>query len=327
MEEGIFDLTIIGAGPTGLYAAYYAGFRGLKVKLIDSLEELGGQVTTLYPQKFIFDVAGFPKILGRELVSNLVEQAMQYHPTVCLGEKSQQMRRVDGGYELTTSKNAHRTRAVLITMGIGSFKPKRIPVPDPGKFEGRGLAYFISEIDRYKGKRVIVVGGGDSAVDWSLNLLRVAASITLVHRRDGFRAHEESVRQLKSSPVTLKLFYEIKELRGQDHLEQVVIFQNKTKAEEILPADEVLACLGFEASAGPLAAWGLKLEGNDIPVTTRMETNLPGVYAAGDISHYAGKLKLIATGFGEAATAVNNAVAYLKPGTSVFPGHSSNLVK
>jgi ferredoxin/flavodoxin---NADP+ reductase len=174
---------------------------------------------------------------------------------------------------------------------------------------------------------VVIVGGGDSAVDWALNLVPRAASVTLVHRRDAFRAHEESVTQLKASKVQLKLFFEVKEFRGKDVLESVTIFNNKTHAEEVLAADLVLACLGFEATAGPATQWGLRMERNDIIVNTKMETSLPGVYSAGDVTFYPGKLKLIATGFGEAATAVNNAVAYLRPGASVFPGHSSNLAK
>jgi ferredoxin/flavodoxin---NADP+ reductase len=321
----VFDLTIIGAGPAGLYASYYAGFRGLKVKLIDSLEELGGQITALYPEKYIFDVAGFPKIYGRDLVKNLVEQALQYHPTVVLGQRVEQLKALpDKIYELTTTKGYHHTRAVLVTIGIGAFNPKRIPAPGVTTFEGKGLAYFVPDIKRYMGKRVVIVGGGDSAVDWALNLEPIAASVTLIHRRDGFRAHEESVNQLKKSRVALKLFYEVKELRGSDHTEFVVATHSKTKVDELLPADEVLACLGFEASIGPLAQWGLELKGNDIPVSTKMETNLPGVYAAGDVTHYAGKVKLISCGFGESAIAVNNAAAYLNPGTSLFPGHSSN---
>lgn len=324
----IFDLTIIGGGPTGLYAAYYSGFRGMKIKIIDSLEELGGQITALYPEKFIFDVAGFPKIYGKDLVKNLVEQTMQYNPTVCLGENVTNLKsQSDKTFELQTQKATHFTKAVLITIGIGAFNPKRIPVMGTERFEGKGLAYFVPDISIYDKQRVIVVGGGDSAVDWALNLLPRAASVTLVHRRDGFRAHEESVNQLKASKATLKLFYEVKEIRGTDHIDSVVLVNNKTKAEEIVPCDRILACLGFEASVGPIAQWGLKMDRNDIWVTTKMETNIPGVYAAGDVAFYPGKLKLIATGFGEAATAVNNAAAYLHPGTSVFPGHSSNLVK
>jgi thioredoxin reductase len=326
--DDLFDLTIIGGGPAGLYAAYYAGFRTLKVKIIDSLEELGGQVTALYPEKWIFDVAGFPKILGKDLVKNLVEQGLQYKPTVCLGEKVVMVKTAaDKNFDLLTQKGNHRSRAILITLGIGAFNPKRIPTPNALTLEGKGLAYFVPDIARYDGKNVVIVGGGDSAVDWALNLLPRAKSVTLVHRRDGFRAHEDSVRQLKESRAVLKLFYEVKEIRGNGHVDSVDLINNKTQAVESIPANEVLGCLGFEASVGPLAEWGLKLQGNDIPVTTKMESNLPGVYAAGDVAAYPGKVKLIASGFGEAATAVNNANAYLHPGAAVFPGHSSNQSK
>src|SRR5690242_4499705 len=195
----LFDLTIIGGGPTGLYASYYAGFRGMKVKIIDSLEELGGQVTALYPEKLIFDVAGFPKIFGKDLVKNLVEQGLQYHPTVCLGERVDEIQAADKNFELKTNKASHQTRAILITIGIGAFNPKRIPAPGTEKFEGKGLSYFVPDVARYNDKCVMIVGGGDSAVDWALNLKPRAKAITLVHRRDGFRAHEESVRELKNS--------------------------------------------------------------------------------------------------------------------------------
>jgi len=321
----IFDLTIIGAGPSGLYASYYAGFRGLRVKLIDSLEELGGQITALYPEKNIFDVAGFPKVFGRDLVKNLIEQGLQFKPTVCLGECVNTLQaHPDKTYTLTTSKGSHLTRAVLITIGVGAFNPKRIPAVNSAEFEGKGLSYFVPDIKKYDDKRVVIVGGGDSAVDWVLNLLPRAASITLVHRRDGFRAHEESVRQLKNSSAKLKLFYEVKQIRGKGHVQSVTLTHTKTNTDETVAADEILACLGFETTAGPLASWGLTIQGRDVLVNTRMETNLPGVYAAGDVTAYIGKVKLIAVGFGEAATAVNNAAAYLNPGTSVFPGHSSN---
>ncbi len=326
--DDIFDLTIIGGGPTGLYAAFYAGFRTMKVKIIDSLGELGGQVTALYPEKDIFDVAGFPKVSGKDLVRGLVAQALQYKPTVCLGEKVDLMKAgPDKVYELTTQKGTHRSRVVLVTIGIGAFKPKRIPAVGIEKFEGKGLSYFVPDVSKYDKKRLVIVGGGDSAVDWALNLYPRASAVTLVHRRDGFRAHEDSVRQLKASPVSQKLFYEVKEIRGNDHVDSVVLLNTKTQVEETLATDEVLACLGFDASIGPLAQWGLTMEGHDIPVTTRMETNLPGVYSAGDVAAYPGKVKLIVCGFGEAAIAVNNAAAYLHPGTSVFPGHSSSQSK
>lgn len=324
----LFDLTIVGAGPSGLYGAYYSGFRGMKVNLIDSLDELGGQVTALYPEKAIFDVAGFPSISGKALVDNLVKQALQFKPTVHTGERVTMIKaEADKTYTLTTNKGTHRTRAILITIGIGAFNPKRIPTTGTEAYEGKGLAYFVPDMSKYDKKNIMIVGGGDSAVDWALNLLPRAASVTLVHRRDGFRAHEESVKQLKASKVNLKLFYEVKEIKGNGRIESVIIENNKTKEVETLPVDAVLACLGFEASVGPIAQWGLTLQGNDIPVTTRMETNLPGVYAAGDVAAYPGKVKLIACGFGEAAIAVNNAAAYLNPGTAVFPGHSSSHSK
>ena len=326
--NAIFDLTIIGAGPSGLYAAYYAGVRGLKVKLIDSLEALGGQISALYPEKYIYDVAGFPKIFGRDLVAGLIEQAQQYKPTICLGEIVENIQALpDKSYELQTPKGKHYSKAILITIGIGAFNPKRIPVAGIEKFEGKGLAYFVPDISHYDKKDVVIVGGGDSAVDWALNLLPRANSVTLVHRRDGFRAHEENVNQLKSSKAALKLFCEVKEVKGNEKIEGVTLINTKTQATESIRADRLLACLGFEANTGGLAKWGLKIERNDILVNTKMETNLPGIYAAGDVTAYPGKLKLIATGFGEAATAVNNASVYLKPGTSIFPGHSSNLGK
>ncbi len=321
----LFDLTIVGGGPTGLFASFYAGFRAMKVKIIDSLDELGGQVTALYPEKDIFDVAGFPRVSGKSLVKGLVEQALQNKPAVCLAEKVEKMSVLpDKTYKLTTQKGSHLSKAVLITIGIGAFKPKRIPAPGAEAFEGKGLSYFVPDVSKYNKKRVVIVGGGDSAVDWALNLYPRAASVHLVHRRDGFRAHEESLKQLKVSPVKLKLFCEVKSVSGRNHIESVVLVNSKTQAEETIPTDEILACLGFDASVGPLAEWGLKLHGNDIPVTTKMETNLAGVYAAGDVAHYPGKVKLIACGFGEAAVAVNNAAAYINPQASVFPGHSSS---
>lgn len=324
MTKDVHDITIVGGGPTGLFAAYYAGFRALRTKIIDSLGELGGQITALYPEKYIFDVAGFPKIHGRELVKNLVAQATQYNPAVCLDERVQEMR-VEGEREirLVTDRGEHWTRVVLLTVGIGQFTPKKIPLPGAESYEGRGLQYFVKSVEEFRGKRVMIVGGGDSAVDWVLNLLPVAKDVTLVHRRDGFRAHEESVRQLMSSRAAVKTFYELKAIRGDGRVGGAVIFHNKTMQEETLDLDAIVACLGFNANLGALEKWGLDLDGRSVKVNTRMETNIPGVYAAGDFVAYPGKVKLIATGFGDAATAVNNAAAYINPKASVFPGHSS----
>ncbi|MGH2437832.1 MAG: NAD(P)/FAD-dependent oxidoreductase, partial [bacterium] len=208
--DDLFDLTIIGAGPTGLFAAYYAGFRGLRTKLIDSQPDLGGQVTALYPDKFIYDVAGFPKILGKDLVRNLVDQAMQYHPAVHLDENVQAMTRRDGAITLRTDAGEHRTKVVLISAGIGAFTPKTYKRPELDQWIGKGLAFAVRSKEDYRGKRVLVVGGGDSALDWALGLVEYAQSIALIHRRDGFRAHEDSVKKLFASPIDVKVFYELR---------------------------------------------------------------------------------------------------------------------
>jgi thioredoxin reductase (NADPH) len=326
MAQDLFDVTILGGGPTGLYAAYYAGFRTLRTKIVESLNALGGQVTALYPEKWIYDVAGFPKILGRELIDNLTVQTMQYQPTLCLGETVSSLTvQPDGTLRLASDGTTHLTRTLLITAGIGAFHPKTFKNPQIDGFDGRGLYYFVRSFQDFKDKRVLIVGGGDSAVDWALGLLGIARSIALIHRRDQFRAHEDSVRKMLTSPlIQVKTFYELRRLEGANQLERAVIYNNKTNADETIDVDAVIASLGFLSTLGPIQGWGLELEHDSIRVNTRMETNLRGVYGAGDIVTYPGKVKLIATGFGEAATAVNNAAAYINPKASVFPGHSSS---
>ncbi|MBI2246327.1 MAG: NAD(P)/FAD-dependent oxidoreductase [Armatimonadetes bacterium] len=328
MSDDLFDVTIVGAGPTGLFAAYYSGFRGLRTKLIDSQPDLGGQVTALYPDKFIYDVAGFPKILGKDLVTNLVEQAMQYKPAVHLNENVQMMTRVDdGSIELGTDLGKHRTRVIIITAGIGAFTPKTFKRPELDQWMGRGLHFAVRSKDDFRGKRLLVIGGGDSALDWALGLVDYATEITLIHRRDQFRAHEDSVKKLFNSPIKVKTFYELRTIRGDGQVREAVVYQNKTQQEEALQVDAVLAFLGLISNLGPIREWGMEIQDDSIVVTTKMETTLPGVYGAGDITIYPGKLKLIATGFGEAATAVNNAMTYINPKASAFPGHSSSIME
>lgn len=324
MDTDLYDVTIIGGGPVGLYAAYYSGFRKLKTKIVESLEALGGQVTALYPEKAIFDVAGFVSIVGRVLVDNLVEQAMQYHPTIVLGETVERLdHNAAGTLSLVTNAATHTTRTLLVTAGIGAFHPKTFKIPEIDSFEGKGLHYFVKSFQDFKNKRVLIVGGGDSAVDWANGLAGIARSITLIHRRDQFRAFEGSVQKMRDAGVDIKVFYELRRLEGDGRIERAVIYQNKTNAEETIEVDAVIASLGFLSNLGPIQEWGLELDDDSIRVSTRMETNVHGIYAAGDIVTYAGKVKLIATGFGEAATAINNAAQYLNPKVSIFPGHSS----
>ena len=323
----VVDVAIIGAGPTGLFASFYAGLRQMSVKLLDSLEILGGQLTTLYPEKYIYDVAGFPKVLSKDLSNGLVEQALQYKPAVCLGEQVQEVLFDEEGriYTLKTKNGEHRARAVILAAGVGAFQPKTLGLPNAKDYEGKGLHYFVKSVAAFEKKKILIVGGGDSAVDWANMLAPVADVITVIHRRDQFRAHEDSVVKMKCTACQIKTFYELKSIGGQGKLEHAVIFDNRTNHEETLQLDAVLVNIGFSNSLGPIKNWGLEIEGAQVKVDSMMQTIRPGFFAAGDICTYPGKLKLIATGFGEAAIAVNYAKHYLDPSANIFPGHSSNM--
>lgn len=321
------DLAIVGAGPTGLFAAFYAGLRQMSVTLLDSLEALGGQLIALYPEKYIYDVPGFPKVLAKDLVASLVEQAMQYNPRVALGEQVKQLEYDEQTklYSIHTARTVHRARTILIAAGVGAFQPKTLPLPNAAQYEGRGLYYFVNRIDQFKGKKILIVGGGDSAVDWANTLSPIAASTTLIHRRDQFRAHEDSVEKLRRSPTRIRVFHELKSIDGNGRVESATIYDNRTKDEETLEVDAVLVNIGFVNTLGPIKDWGLDIEGAQIVVDSMMQTSRPGIFAAGDVATYPGKLKLIATGFAEACTAVNYAKHYIDPDANIFPGHSSNL--
>ncbi len=322
--DDLFDLTIIGAGPVGLFGAFYAGMRGMKVKLVDSLAELGGQLSALYPDKYIYDMAGFPKVLARDLVRDLSEQAMQFHPAICLEEKVTTLTPVEGGFELGTERGrTHRTKTVLITAGVGAFAPKKLENAEFAKWEGKGLHYVIPNLKIFAGRRVLVVGGGDSAVDWALHLEEIAKEVTLIHRRDSFRAHEDSVKKLHASSAKVVLFHELKDVQGDDRVRRAVIFDNRSKEETTVEIDDLVVNFGFLANLGPIKTWGLNFEKISIVVNQQMETNIPGVMAAGDITTYPGKLKLIVTGVGEATMAVCTAKMRCDPKASYFPGHSS----
>jgi thioredoxin reductase (NADPH) len=322
------DVAIIGAGPVGLFAAFYAGLRQMSVTLIDSLDILGGQLMTLYPEKYIYDVAGFPKVLAKDLARDLIEQGTQYGPQIHLGEQVTDLEFHDETrtYTVRTDKGSHAARSVLIAAGVGSFQPKTLPLPGVERFVGRGLHYFVKELAPFANRRVLIVGGGDSAVDWANALAPAAAQLTLIHRRDGFRAHEDSVAKMRAAPrVTIKTPYELKSIDGNGRIEWATIYHNQSKHEETLEVDHVLVNIGFNNSLGPITRWGLELEGGAVKVDGMMQTNRPGIFAAGDIATFPGKLKLIATGFGEACIAVNYAKHYLDPAANIFPGHSSNM--
>ncbi|MGM1063806.1 NAD(P)/FAD-dependent oxidoreductase [Saccharothrix sp. Mg75] len=316
------DLLIVGAGPTGLFAAYYAGFRDLSVALVDALPEAGGQITAMYPEKMIFDVAGFPAVRGRELVTALVQQADQWKPTYLLGRQARTLSTVDERLRVGLADGAVVSAgAVLITAGMGEFRPRPLPAGDG--WLGRGVVHFVPALAAHTGQDVVVVGGGDSAFDWALALAPLASSVTVVHRRATFRAHPPTVRQVRDLGVPIITDAEVLELRGDPDLAEVELGL-KGGDREVLPAQAVVAALGFTADLGPIESWGLRLDHRAVLVDTTMRTARDRVYAAGDVAQYPGKVKLIATGFGEAATAVNNIAVLLNPDAHLFPGHSSN---
>lgn len=325
--DEIYDITVIGGGPAGLYGLYYAGLRGMKAKVIESLPQLGGQPAALYPEKYIYDVAGFPRVLGKDLAANLEEQALRHNPTVCLGERVASMQREDGLIVLATDKGRHLTRTVLIAAGAGAFAPRKVAVPRLEEMEGRGVYYFVRDREAFRGKAVMIVGGGDSAVDWALALQDIAARVILVHRRDGFRAHEQAVREVYASGrVEVLVYHEVKALAGEERVEGVTVFDNRSGEERAYDVDTLLLNIGFLSDLGPIRSWGLDFARNAISVSASMATNLPGVYAAGDIASHPGHLKLISVGAAEAAVAVNNAKHFLDPEAAVEPGHSTHLV-
>ncbi len=315
------DVAIVGAGPTGLFAAYYAGFRGLSVAVVDTLPEPGGQITAMYPEKDIFDVAGLPVIKGRALVADLVAQAAPFAPLYLLGVRAEKLTYRDGLPTLHLADGSELgCGAVLVTGGMGGFTSR--PLPAAQGWTGAGIVYFVPQPAELAGRDVLIVGGGDSAFDWALALHAVARSVTLVHRRDRFRAHAATVGRVRELPVRILVNAQITALHGSGSVTAADVTVDREGTLR-LPVDTVVAALGFTADLGPLAEWGLRLDRRRILVDSTMATNLPRVFAAGDIVDYPGKVRLIATGFGEAATAVNNAAVVIDPAAHLFPGHSS----
>ncbi|KIL42619.1 NAD(P)/FAD-dependent oxidoreductase [Jeotgalibacillus soli] len=326
-DTQIYDITVIGGGPVGMFTAFYGGMRQASVKIIESLPQLGGQLSTLYPDKYIYDVAGFPKIRAQELVDNLEKQMSRFDTTISLDQEVVGVEKLaDQTFTITTDKEIHHTRTIIITAGNGAFQARKLELDGLTEFEDKNLHYFVPNLQAFAGKNVVLCGGGDSAVDWALMLEPIAKSVTLVHRRDKFRAHEHSVEQLMNSSVKIKTPYTpvgYKAVEGM--LTELVLQKGREEDTESIEFDDLLVNYGFVSSLGPIKNWNLEIEKNSIVVNSRMETNIPGIYAAGDICTYDGKVKLIASGFGEAPTAVNNAKASLDPKARVQPMHSTSM--
>jgi ferredoxin/flavodoxin---NADP+ reductase len=328
----IKDITIIGGGPTGIFALFYAGMRGATAQIVDALPELGGQLTALYPEKYIFDVAGFPKVLAKDLVRSLAEQTSQFGQPIHLSHRVVGLEQEDGHFTLVTDRDRFQSRSIVIAAGIGAFSPRRLPQACAAPWYGRGIFDVVTEPETYRDRRVVIIGGGDSAFDWGTQLLDRASRVTIVHRSDRFRAHAATIGQFQSAVrdgrADLFTFHELHDIKcteSTDRFSHIELRDVKTKTTREIEADVVLPMLGFVSDLGPLSEWGLTLEKEDIVVNSKMETGRAGIYAAGDVTTYPGKLKLIATGFAEAATAVNQAVHWVYPDKEVAPGHSSNM--
>ena len=334
MNDEIRDITVIGAGPVGLVTAFWAGMREASSRIIDSLPELGGQLTTLYPEKWIFDVPGYPRILAKDLVEELRKQSIeQFDVPVSLETTADRVEyeKVDGEQilRLVTDKGDFLSRTIIIAGGHGAFEPKKLPGYDMTPWEGKGAYYLVGEKSEFADKNVVIIGGGDSACDWVINLMDTASSVTLVHRREAFRAHEVTVKEImeaaEAGKVDVKTPFQVKEVEGNGRIEKVTIFNSENEEEtHELDCDAVLLQLGFKTALGPLKEWPLEVEKGAIRVDPVMKTSMDCVWAAGDITTFDGKLKLIATGFGEAAIAVAQAVHHIRPEMKIQPKYSTN---
>lgn len=332
MEHERRDITIIGAGPTGLFALFYAGMRQVSAQIVDALPEVGGQLVALYPEKFIFDVAGFPQILAKDLVRALVEQNKRFDGAVHLAQRVTGLEKDGDGFVLVTETDRFPTRAIVIAAGIGAFSPRRLPQACAQPWYGRGIHDVVTDPDRFAGQRVVIIGGGDTAFDWGVQLLPRATNVTIVHRSDRFRAHDATVNEYRAAVsagrASLLTFHELHDIlcrNGPERFSHLVLRDVKAKTTTEIDADVVLPMLGFVSDMGAINEWGLRLLKDEIAVNSEMETGRPGIYAAGDVTTYPGKLKLIATGFSEAAIAINQAVHFIYPEKKVAPGHSSNM--
>ena len=329
MTEKIYDLTIIGGGPVGIYGAFYAGMHGMTTKIIDALPELGGQLAALYPEKYIYDLPGHPKIKAGEMIEQLKVQMEQFKDKIDIVTNTnvQTVEKLDDGtFKICTDKECHYSRSIIITAGNGAFTPRKLEIENVSEFSN--IHYFVSQMETFKGKDVVIFGGGDSAVDWALMLDGVAKNVTIVHRRDEFRAHASSVENLKNSNVEVLTPYVAKGLSGENGCVTSVELTNVTTNEsKMIHTDEVIVLYGFISSLGPIKEWDLELNKNALCVNHYQQTSINGIFAAGDACTFEGKIKMITTGFGEVVVAINAAIAYAYPEKVHRHKHSSAMMK
>ncbi|SHF11694.1 thioredoxin reductase (NADPH) [Atopostipes suicloacalis DSM 15692] len=324
----LYDVIIIGGGPTGMFSAFYAGMRELKTKIIETLPVLGGQIEVMYPEKNIFDIGAFPYIKGSDLIQQLSKQMAPFETDICLEENVLEVIKKEDYFLLKTNKGIHYAKTILITTGQGSFDPRKLTLEHNEQYEKTDIHYYVKELKTYQDKNVVICGGGDSAVDWALTLKDVAKSVSIVHRRNKFRALEASVTLMKDSTVDIFTPYRPIELLGDGEKIQEVRFQEtRGKQTFTLPTDYLIVSYGFISDNRQLEEWGLETEHASVKVSQRMETNIPGIYAAGDVATYDGKVKLIATGFGEAPTAINSIIQYLNPESFIQAPLSADMAE
>ncbi|ARM30590.1 NAD(P)/FAD-dependent oxidoreductase [Prosthecochloris sp. HL-130-GSB] len=329
-REDIRDLTIIGGGPTGIFAAFQCGMNNISCRIIESMPELGGQLTALYPEKHIYDVAAFPEVQASGLVDSLWRQAERYHPEVVLGDQVTGFRkREDGSFDVETAGGkVFRSRAVLIAAGLGAFTPRTLPqLGDVSSLEGSGVFYAVKRREDFAGRNVVIVGGGDSALDWTMGLLPVAGSVTVVHRMASFQGHGKTVHDVldaaEEGRIGLYFNTEVTAVEDNSGCIRRVFTRSKSGREMAFEADCLLVLIGFRSNLGPIAGWGLELQDNAIVVDSHMKTSVDGLYAAGDIAHYPGKLKIIQTGLSDATMAIRHSLTYIRPGEKIRHQFSS----
>lgn len=314
------DILIIGAGPTGLFMVFEAGLLKLRCHIIDALPQPGGQLAELYPKKPIFDIPGYPSVGAGELIDNLMEQIKQFEPGFTLNEVAETIEKMeDGSFIVTTNRGTkHQAKAIAIAGGLGSFEPRKPELEDVAKFEEKGIEYFVRNPEMFRDKRIVIAGGGDSALDWSIFLADVASEVTLVHRRNEFRGALDSVEKVqelkKLGRINLITPAEVVQLHGEDHLTAITL--DKEGEKQTIETDYLIPLFGLTPKLGPIANWGLEIEKNAIKVNNALDyqTNVEGIYAVGDINTYPGKLKLILCGFHEATMACQSIYQRLNPG-------------
>ncbi|KRN26841.1 NAD(P)/FAD-dependent oxidoreductase [Liquorilactobacillus mali] len=325
-NENYYDITIIGGGPVGIFAATYARMRQAKIQLIESLDQLGGQVSTLFPAKNLYDIPGFDSIKGDHLISNLLSQNDQFKPDIFLNETVQDIAKTDLGFVITTTKKKTYSRTIIIATGVGAFQPRKLAVENADKFENKQLRYFVKNLQDFRGKDVAIAGGGDSAVDWALEIQNIAKSVSLIHRRHRFRALENSIEQLKKTNTIFETPYLISGLNSESEKMKITLKKVKTDETKEITVDFLLVNYGFVSDNKILKSWNLETAHNLIKVKTDMETSIPGIFAIGDIIDYPGRVNLIATGFGEAPIAINSAMNIIHPDIRQA-AHSTQLIK